>query len=336
MPYLYDIPAHIVGQVASQQASVFGAIIKDNVTGQIIAHMQPSSGLTQVLSRVTGIATSGFSPLDVVALVQNEQIKQGIAKLQNGMILMQNLQYGTLALSGLGLGISVAGFAATLARLKAIESRLDLLAGAMTQVTRDRRYDDIKITLAEISGDLQGIETLTGRRDPRPVAEQLQLSLTRSTRKIETHFRREAASPSLTLAQMDLLWTLAGAMRLCQEAALQALFMADELQVAQTLGEAETARQLALLDEVSPDLLSRRIAQGEPDPDAARRLRQLALGQARSLTNGLKGAVMALAGQSSLAKSLHDRGIGGADYIRELIDTQDDKLLCLLPQGHAS
>ncbi|MCW1919903.1 hypothetical protein NX862_14175 [Rhodobacter sp. KR11] len=111
----------------------------------------------------------------------------------------------------------------------------------MTQVTRDRRDDDIKITLAEISGDLLSLETLTDRSDPRRFAEHLQANLTRSTRKLETHFRREATAPNLTLAQLDLLWTLAGAMRLCQEAALQALFMADELQAAERLGATETA-----------------------------------------------------------------------------------------------
>ncbi|MCW1919904.1 hypothetical protein NX862_14180 [Rhodobacter sp. KR11] len=109
MPFLYDPPAHVLAQLAMNQASIFGAIIKDNATGQIIAQMQPSMGLTQVLSRLTGMASSGFSPLAAASLVQNEQIKQGIAQLQNGMILMQNLHYGALALSGLGLGISVAG-----------------------------------------------------------------------------------------------------------------------------------------------------------------------------------------------------------------------------------
>lgn len=333
MPFLYDPPAHLLGQITSNKASIFGAIIKDNATGQILAHMQPSSGLTQVLSRMTGMASSGFSPLEAVSLIQNEQIKHGIAQLQNGMILMQNLQYASLAMSGLGLGISVAGFAATLARLKSIEGRLDLLADAVSQVTRDRRDDDIKITLAEISGDLQNIETLADRSDPRPVAGQLQLSLTRSTCKLETHFRREASAPNLTLSQLDLLWTLAGAMRLCQEAALQALFMADEMQVAEALGAAETERQMALLEEISPDLLSRRIATREVEPEAARGLRQRALDQARSLTHGLKGNVLAFAGQSSLAGSLRQEGIGGRDYMARVRDTENVALLCLLSKG---
>jgi hypothetical protein len=333
MPFFYDPPAHLLGQIASNQASIFGAIIKDNATGQILAHMQPSSGLSQVLGRLTGFATSGFSPLEAVSLIQNEQIKHGIAQLQNGMILMQNLQYATLAVSGLGLGISVAGFAATLAKLEAIEGRIDHLADAIAQVTRDRRDDDIKTTLAEISGDLQSIDTLAVQSDPRPLAGQLQLSLTRSTRKLETHFRREAAAPNLTLAQLDLLWTLAGAMRLCQEAALQALFMADEMQVAETLGAAESERQLALLEEISPDLLSRRIAAQVTDPEAARALRQRALGQARSLTQGLKGNVMAFAGQSSLAGSLRQEGIGGRDYMSWVRGAENEALLCLIPKA---
>ena len=337
MPLLYEIPLQLQTLIGSQQASLVGAIIKDNATGQILGHVQQASGLTSMLGNAAGgILSSGFSPLGMMSVVQNEQIRQGIAELQNGMILMQNLQYGTLALSGLGLGVSIAGFAATLARLKAIEARLEALETAVDQVTHDRREDDLKGVFADIAADLQNVETLSDRRDPQRVAEQLQLSLARATRRIEQHFLRETdlnSRSSIPLEHLDRLWTLAAAIRLCQEASIQALFAADELEVAQRLGQFELERQIALLQSLSPDILSRLVSRSEKDLEAARGLRQKALGHARLLTDGIRGGVLALAGQVSIANSLRAEETTGIDYIRQIKIEAKAPLVCLVPSN---
>lgn len=335
MPLLYEIPLQLQALIGSQQASLVGAIIKDNTTGQILGHVQQASGLTSMLGNAAGgVLSSGFSPLGMMSVVQNEQIRQGVAELQNGMILMQNLQYGTLALSGLGLGVSIAGFAATLARLKAIEARLEALETAVDQVTQDRREDDLKGVFADIAADLQNVETLSDRRDPQRVAEQLQLSLARATRRIEQHFLREtdlSSQSSIPIEHLDRLWTLAAAIRLCQEASIQALFAADELEVAQRLGQFELERQIALLQSLSPDILSRLVSRSEKDLEAARGLRQKALGQARLLTDGIRGGVLALAGQVSIANTLRAEETTGIDYIRQIKIEAKAPLVCLVP-----
>lgn len=337
MPLLFEIPMHLQTLINSQQASLVGAIIKDNASGLILGHVQQASGLLPMLGQALGtVGSVGFSPLGIISVVQNEQIRRGVAELQNGMILMQNLQYGTLALSGLGLGVSIAGFAATLARLKAIETRLEAISAAMDQVTKDRREDDLKAVFGEIAGDLQNVETLSDRRDPQRVAEHLQLSLSRSARKIEQHFLREAdltRKTSLPIEQLDRLWTLAAAIRLCQEASIQALFAADELEVAQRMGQIELERQMGLLQALSPDILSRLISRSEPDLDTARRLRQTALGQARTLTDGIKGGVLAVAGQISIASTLRKEGITGMDYLRRISSEIRSPLVCLVPRS---
>lgn len=272
----------------------------------------------------------------LLSVVQSEQVRPGVAELQNGMILMQSLQYGTLALSGLGLGVSIAGFAATLARPKAIEARLEAISAAVDQVTKDRHEDELKAVFADIAGDLENVETLSDRRDPQRVAEQLQLSLGRSARKIEQHFLREADLSQLTalpIEQLDRLWTLAAAIRLCQEASIQALFAADELEVAQRMGQVELERQMGLLQGLSPDILSRLVSRNEPDLETARSLRQTALGQARTLTDGIKGGVLAVAGQISIASTLRQEGITGIEYIRRIASETRSPLVCLVRRG---
>ncbi|MCW1919902.1 hypothetical protein NX862_14170 [Rhodobacter sp. KR11] len=90
---------------------------------------------------------------------------------------------------------------------------------------------------------------------------------------------------------------------------------------------------MALLEEISPDLLSRRIAAGAAEPEAAQGLCLRSLDQARSLTHGLKGSVLALAGQSSLAHSLRQDGMTGRDYLARVRAARGDDLLCFVPGG---
>jgi hypothetical protein len=336
MPILYEVPFQLQNLISSQQASLIGAIIKDNATGQVLGHVQQASGLSSMLTQaVSSTLSGGFSPLSAVSVVQNEALRRGVAELKDGMILMQNLQYGTLALSGLGLGVSIAGFAATLTKLKAIEAKLEGLSDAMEAVTSDRRDDDLKTIFADVSGDLQNIETLVDRRDPQRVAEQLQLSLSRSTHLIEKEFVRLSdvrGKTELPLVVLDRLWALAAAIRLCQEASLQALFAADDLEVAQRFGQTEIDRQLALMGAVSPETLSRLIGRGERDPVMAFEKRKAALVQARMLGDGLKGGVHSLAGQVSTAKALRSEGINGLQYLREARLAHDSTFLCLMPK----
>lgn len=335
MPLLYDVPLQLQAMIGSQRASLVGAIIKDNATGQILGHVQQASGLSSVLSQTVGSAFSGgFSPLAAISVVQNETLRRSVAELKGGMVLMQNLQYGTLALSGLGLGVSIAGFAMTLAKLRAIEATLDQLSQGLEEITSDRRDDDLKAIFADVTGDLQNIDTLAERRNPQRVAEQLQLSLSRSTRKIENHFVRLSDVVGKTQFRFDVLdrlWALAAAIRLCQEASIQALFAADELEVAEHLGLVEIERQLALMRAASPNVLSRMVSREKQDHVMAFDTRKAALVQARTLADGLKGGVQSLAGQVSTARSLRSEGMSGLQYLREARSMQDAPFLCLLP-----
>lgn len=126
MPLLYDIPLSVLNRVSSGEAEVVGAIIQEVASGKILAHVQPTQGFFNALSQAGGsFAQTGFSLLGAIGVVQSEQIKSGIARLEQGLGLVQNLQFVNMALTGIGVGVSVAGFAAINMRLNAIGSNLD-------------------------------------------------------------------------------------------------------------------------------------------------------------------------------------------------------------------
>ncbi len=246
---------------------------------------------------------------------------------------MQGLQYGTLALSGLGLGVSIAGFAVMAAKLRGIETRLEAIASAVGQTTSDRREDNIRGILADVAADIRNVDSLTTRLDPQRVAEQLQVSLSRSAARLDAHFRREAdvaCQTSIPLEQLDRLWTLAAAIRLCQEAAIQALFAADELATAEDYASRCMHDQMALLEMLSADSSVRLVSRGNSC------LRSTALAQAEHLSDGLKGGVMTLVGQISIANTVKAEGTRGIDYLRQLRVETKAPLLFLPTRVHST
>lgn len=329
MPLLYEIPPMLRTAMDNGGAQLFGAIIKDSTTGHILGHVQQTGLTTQILNGIGGMGgqvLNSFTPLGMISVAQNEHLRQGVAALQEGMVLMQGLQYGTLALSGLGLGVSIAGFALINAKLSGIETRLTQIADAIGQITADRREDEITIIFADISADIQNVDSLTVRANPRSVAERMQENLSRSAARLGRHLRREADLTDLSsipLERLDRLWTLAAAIRLCQEAAIQALFAADELGVAEKYATLCLNEQMTLLETISPDALSRLVARGDPA------LRSQALDQARHLSDGIRGGVMALAGQISIAGMLRAEGTSGLGYLRQVREDESHPLLFL-------
>ena len=131
MPLLYDIPRSLLADVDSGKIELFNAILKDVATGRIVGHVQQTNALEALLGSAFQGAqvtlSNGFSPLGLVSAFQNEQIRRSLGAMQSTLGLLQNLQIGALALSGVGLGVSVAGFALMLRRLKGIDAQLNVL-----------------------------------------------------------------------------------------------------------------------------------------------------------------------------------------------------------------
>ncbi len=347
MPLLYEIPKALSELIDAGKADLFGAIIKHTATGQILGHVQQTNVAQNGLARVLGqaINVAPFLPLgllDAITVFQNVKIAQGIAELQKGMQLVQNLQVGALALNGLGLGVAVAGFAVMHDKLKAIEKRLDATEQQNRELHEridkrfdDLREDDLKAVFAGVEAELQNLKLLHDRHNPQRVAEHLQLSLTRATRQLERHFMAEADIANRLSAPLDLLdrlWTLAGAIRLCQNAAIEALFVANELRAAEKYGEVELDCQFKLLERCVPDELARLVGRAEQQLEEELELRRRALSQAHILRDGIKGGLRDLAGQISLAQALRDEGMKGSKFVREIRETNAD-LVFLMPEN---
>lgn len=338
IPLLYAIPTGLVAQVASGQVQLFGAILKDSVTGQIVGHVQQTGLLNQMLS--SAAALPAFQPLQVAASLAGDwKILSKLNEMNETLNLLQVLQIGSLAVSGVGLGVSIAGFALVIKRLNAIQEHLSVLEERIDAVTADRRSDDLRGLFADITSALDNVDTLTHRRHQTATAEAAQRQLSACAGRLELHFQTHSGRLNkgrVTAADLDILWSIAAAIRLCHEAGSRALFQIDELAAAAALTERQAQRFLDLSRPLSVDGLSRRMAAESVTATEFSAARQKAVPAAKTLVRGLRESVAAIISQSALATDLAARQISGPAYLENVQQMNDVPLVYMPVAGQGA
>lgn len=319
---LYKVPEDFLQAVTQGEAEVIGAVIKETVSGRIMGHMQQTSAgqnfLIRALQGLPGAAGGEFSPLGMLTAYQNYQIGQKIEGLRQGVELLKGLQIGTLALSGINLGVSIAGFAMVLSRLRAMEGQLDNLMISVAAVTEDRREDDLRSLLGELMDKLGRADDLLSLKDLSRMADGLVDGFGRLSGQFEMIFRRDGAVhalETLSAQKLERLWIAAAALRLCQDSTLRLLFLMDELEYARRFANRQAGSLLDLFDTFRPEEYSRLMTPVSEDWQQTLADRAEMRKRCMILSDGLRGGVEGVAGQGALAQSLLDGGISGRRWL---------------------
>lgn len=135
---LRQVPAHLLAGVQSGELNVYGSIIRSMANGQIVGHLQETTGLCKLGASALAAPASlplsgaGFAADLIghgVSYAQNEQIKAAVN-------VVHNLQIANLAVGAVGIGISVAGFAVLSAKINRLEGKLDAVTDRFAEVAR--------------------------------------------------------------------------------------------------------------------------------------------------------------------------------------------------------
>lgn len=323
----FMVPAEFLAQHAAGLVVRHGAILKDVATGQIVAHMQ-ETGLLGAMVRSPLLSTA-LNPLaatvgaasSVVGNVQAWRIEKRVEELSLLMRGMQGLQYAQIALAGVGLGVSVAGFLAIRKQVGEVSVKVDRLAE-----TVERRFDEQKRrALRDLEGDLEAQldhaeEGWTGDGTARwgRVANKLNDMVYRYPALIEEELSAPVPDPGLLAYLLERYRVLAATR-------IECLVLIGELRPAADFAARFAQKTNALLNDVSPAPLARRIARGQagdagggpdeaaPDP----------LGQARRLVAAMREFQDVSETRPLLLERLIERNIDGRDYVATLRETRD-------------
>lgn len=131
MIHLMTVPAKLLADVHSGAAYVAGALVKDGATHQILAHLQPTGLLSQMLSSA---ASAPLAPLELMSsLGQSFQL----FKIQQMLDTVRTVASIGAAASVLNLGVSVGGFALVLSALKKADAKLDGIQSTVQTLARN-------------------------------------------------------------------------------------------------------------------------------------------------------------------------------------------------------
>src|SRR5690606_6597877 len=154
--------------------------------------------------------------------------------------------------------------------------------------------------------------------------------------RVETHVLNhleEIRTSRVTESDLDLIWSLTAAIRLCHDMGARALYTIDDLGGAAALTARQATRFVELVDTMQPpDALARLAAIGAGDRQSATEARDRLLPFAQRLRTGLHETAASLMSQSTLSRQLIEQGARGPEYI-EAVNEHSDVPLLFLPSG---
>ena len=166
------LPAQFQAAIQSGFYRQVGALITNPSTGKIVPHLQQTGAARDLtlslIQNGSGILSSLASPLSLVGTVatfaQNRAILQGIETIRL-------LQMGGLAMTGLDIGIGLASFAITQARLKEVSRGLAEVKDQLSHLAariEDLCDETIRADLLALEGVCRQADDAWSLADPVP------------------------------------------------------------------------------------------------------------------------------------------------------------------------
>lgn len=137
-----QVPEQFLSRLVSGDLVRHGTILQEAASGKIVGHLKEVGQLGMTLSEMPlsplGFVTEGIN------LAVNLQQSVKLSQIQKSLDVLQFATNVSASASVATLGVSAAGFAVVIKRLKRIESKLDSVAGELRSVHELLKKLDIK------------------------------------------------------------------------------------------------------------------------------------------------------------------------------------------------
>ena len=327
----FVIPTVFKEQVYSGKMVRHGAILKDAASGQIVAHLQETGSLVETLMNGS---IKPFDPVtSVSSLASNWQLYRQDVKIDQMMDLMLSLGDGLVAntaLTGLGLGINVAGFAMIKSKLEDISIKLDKLAEIVLREFGEIRVRELTKLEADLTAQLDQAEEGWqspdgGTRIWTRVSDKLNDMVYYYPNLIEKNLR---ADPP----ELELLTYFLERYRSLAATRIECLVLIGEMDIALDFARRFSRKTNSLLDDVSAIDLARRsvLASGKELGSAERHLEvRKSLPKMQSFVHTLREFQDLFQTKPFLIETLIEENIDGREYVSTFKDTHMPEVVLL-------
>lgn len=318
MPIPFDVPAKYLAALEQGSLTRIGALIKDSSSGQIVAHVQESGALSNLAH--SGLC-GAFSPLTAVSsLGSNVQL----AELKSMVEGLQVLQFANLGATIAGLGISCAGFAFLNSRISRLQKGIEAATASILYAIDEMRAAQFREHLARVNFAIEEAALLEANGGGSLEWHDISQVLGRETHYYLGEARYLLSQDELVQESFEECLELAC---LAFKARVQALFSMGRLDLALSVAQKMNFEFNATMDPVSPVLLAKKLPVKD-SPCIEQGLRNN-LVRIRPLVQSLRDTQDCLASTPELIKTLMQRQIDGAEYLRAAKSNTDDPLLIL-------
>ena len=329
--YIMEVPGWLLKSVKLGKAFVDGATIKDATTKQVLAHLQGSGGLETAMAGPVGmVMQAGKLVSSIAANVQLEQVKSALSTLQ--------VVAGVgAAASVLNLGVSVAGFALVLHRLKAVQQQLHDLSDKIDSVKAQAN----RLQLAKAITTLQRCDDAFGgsaERRPGVWADEERVLQEHIVYMVLELFGDDATAltgssracwPAKTLSADEMALALAWPL-LCLNMRVQTLLLLRDPQTAQ-----RACQQASIwLGRLVPDQAEYVLKHADGKPIGPKR-RDVLAGEAEEVGTLVLRAQAEAMSRASLCQTLAERKLDSRKYIEAARD-QSRPAVLMLPAADLS
>jgi hypothetical protein len=322
----FEVPAKF--KLAEQLGVVerVGALLKDSQTGKIVAHLQESAVGQGVIGNLPGKILGGpLKALEAGAEVYNAV---QIAQLKRMVETMQVLQYTSIGVSLVGLGVTVVGFTLINKKLNSIAKSVEQLSNKIDFHFEQLYQRELRWVFSRIGAQFQQADI--AKRMTAPKAEYL--SIARSLANDASIIKGEIAHRlNLEAFDEEIFSLLTRTLMMANAARIEVLLLADELE-----GAHETARLIGksyseLFDNLSPYGLAEKKGQllcdrGLLKSTVHARKERLDMDV---LITSLRDITDTALTRPLTIEALERKGISGSEYITTLREEKKNPILLL-------
>lgn len=253
---------------------LFGSVIR-RANGTIAYHLQEAAPLAQVAlgsANPLGIPLQGVNTVSsIVNNVQTEIVRQGVARVQQGVEVLQQIGLANVALSGAGLGVSIAGFAVMNHKLNTIAARLGGVEDGLSQISAKLdavRADQERAVVSRLRALANLFEESWNLTDTSR-AESSWTRVYQDGADLEEHILDRVGAELRNTAALPAAEAHLDAVALVSGLRIAAQLAAGEVESARDVERRSTARMLRLTGSIGlADLLLPALADVEPGSHA--------------------------------------------------------------------
>ncbi len=252
----YTVASQHLPGLASGALELVGAVIKNAATGQIVAHVQPTTALMNGLGTAFQLGGGLLNPVGalsgIAGNIQNAQMIRRLGEIQSTLGVVQGLQMATLGVSLIGVGVTVASTAILLQRMKGLERGIERIEAGIEALPAAWREMKVRETFVDLGTDLERLDERTHWADDTALLAQVEPRLHRAFDRLADHLRQTLGAPSI---DADLLEHLLAALAVCDEAQIKALFALGQARAAQRRAQSSYDKIEDLTWAMPPDRL---------------------------------------------------------------------------------